>query len=223
MTSEIVSQRNYWNNEADAFQRIYSHEKSNLSNMLDRVFRKDMYERYLFTLENCEPVEKRTFLDVGCGNGLYSIELAKRGAAGVTGIDIAENMLELCGKSARQQGVDDRCEFVQSDLLAYTPDARFNVSIGIGLFDYINNPLDVLRKMRQVTSHKAIVSFPRLWTWRAPVRKLRLSVRGCSVYFYTKGDIDRLMKGAGFEGYSIATVGKLFCVVAYSPREEQNI
>ncbi len=89
MKDEILAQRSYWNNEADAFQRIYTHRKSKLSNVLDSIFRRDMYDRYAFTIKNCEPIQNRTFLDVGCGNGLYSIELAKRGAAKVVGIDIS--------------------------------------------------------------------------------------------------------------------------------------
>ncbi|HSE97545.1 MAG TPA: methyltransferase domain-containing protein [Blastocatellia bacterium] len=221
MNEEIISQRNYWNNEADSFQRIYTHQKSTLSNYLDRVFRKDMYERYVFTIENCAPIPGRTFLDVGCGSGLYSMELARKGARRVTGIDIAENMIDLCKRAAAQNNVEERCTFLQTDLLAWDPAVPFDVSIGIGLFDYISDPLPVLRKMREVTTDKAIMSFPRLWTWRAPIRKARLAMRDCSVFFYTKGQLDSLMREAGFEGYSIATVGKLHCVVAYSKASAQ--
>jgi 2-polyprenyl-3-methyl-5-hydroxy-6-metoxy-1,4-benzoquinol methylase len=216
VNEEILSQRNYWNNEADSFQRIYTHQKSSLSNYLDRVFRKDMYERFIFTIENCAPVAGRAFLDVGCGSGLYSMELARKGARTVTGIDIAENMIELCKRSAREHQFEDRCEFLQTDLLQYAPATPFDVSIGIGLFDYISDPLPVMKKMREVTADKAIMSFPRLWTWRAPIRKARLALRDCSVFFYTKSQIESLMREAGFEAHSVTRVGKLHCVVAYS-------
>jgi 2-polyprenyl-3-methyl-5-hydroxy-6-metoxy-1,4-benzoquinol methylase len=220
MSDEILSQRNYWNNEADSFQRIYTHQKSGFSNTLDRIFRRDMYDRFVFTIENCAPVADRTFLDVGCGSGLYSMELARKGAARVTGIDIAENMVELCKQAAQKESVADRCEFKQTDLLNYNPEARFDVSIGIGLFDYISDALPVIKKMRQVTTDKAVMSFPRFWTWRAPVRKARLALRNCDVFFYTKSDIERLMKEAGFASYTVTTVGKLHCVVAYSTRKQ---
>lgn len=215
MNEEITAQRKYWNSEADTFQRIYTHRKSKLSNALDKIFRKDMYERFTFTIENCEPIRDRTFLDVGCGNGLYSFELARRGAAKVVGIDIAEVMVDLCRQGSVAEHLDDRCSFEQTDLLAYNPDHHFDVSFGIGLFDYIRQPLPVLRKMRDFTDDKVILSFPRFWTWRAPVRKARLSIRGCDVVFYTRARISNLMKDAGFSRHTVTKVGKLFCVVAY--------
>ena len=215
MNNEIQAQRAFWNSEADAFQSIYTHRKSKFFNTLDQIFRKDMYERYQFTIANCEPVKGRTFLDVGCGNALYSLELARKGAAKVVGIDIAEVMIGLCKKSAEAENLSDVCTFIQTDLLEYKPDQKFDVSFGIGLFDYIKNPLPVLTKMREVSTDKAIMAFPRLYTWRAPVRKVRLTLKGCDVYFYSAARINQLMKDAGFSRHELTKVGKLYCVIGY--------
>ena len=215
MNNELQAQRAFWNSEADAFQRIYTHRKSGFANALDRVFRKDMYERFVFTIENCEPIGNRTFLDVGCGNGLYSLELARKGAAKVVGIDIAEVMIDLCKKSSENENLTDRCTFIQTDLLDYNPESTFDVSFGIGLFDYISDPLPVLKKMREVSTDKAIMAFPRLWTWRAPVRKVRLARKGCPVFFYSAARINSLMRDAGFSRHTLTRVGKLYCVVAH--------
>ena len=215
MSNEIQAQRAFWNSEADAFQRIYTHRKSRLANTLDQVFRKDMYERFTFTIANCEPIQGRSFLDVGCGNALYSLELARKGAGKVLGIDISEVMIGLCRLAADGENLSDRCKFLQTDLLDYNPESLFDVSFGIGLFDYISDPLPVLKKMREVSTDKVIGSFPRLWTWRAPVRKVRLARKGCDVFFYSKARLEKLLKDAGFKRWEIAKVGKLYCVVAY--------
>lgn len=215
INEEIQSQMKYWNTEAESFERIYSHEKSSFSNFLDRTFRKDMYERFTFTIEHALPIEQRTFLDVGCGNGLYCLEFAKRGASKVVGLDISLMMLQLCRQSARQAKVENRCTFIQSDLLQYNPESTFDVAIGIGLFDYIRDPFPVLQRMQQVTTDRIIISFPRIWTWRAPIRKIRLSLRRCNVYFYTKDRIAQLMRDAGFARHSIHNVGKLYCVIGF--------
>ena len=215
MSNEIQAQRAFWNSEADAFQSIYTHRKSKFFNTLDQIFRKDMYERYQFTIANCEPIKGRTFLDVGCGNALYSLELGRKGAAKVVGIDIAEVMIGLCRKASDAENLSDRCTFIQTDLLEYHPDSKFDVSFGIGLFDYISDPLPVLKKMREVSTDKVIMAFPRLWTWRAPVRKARLTLKGCDVFFYSAARIGKLMKDAGFSRHELTKVGKLYCVVAY--------
>lgn len=216
MNNEIQAQRAFWNSEADAFQSIYTHRKSKFFNTLDQIFRKDMYERYQFTIANCEPIEGRTFLDVGCGNGLYSLELARRGARKVVGLDIAEVMIGLCKQASVNQNLDDRCTFIQTDLLQWDNSGmKFDVSFGIGLFDYISDPLPVLRQMRELSTDKAIMAFPRLWTWRAPVRKVRLTMKGCDVFFYSAARINKLMKDAGFSRHTLTRVGKLYCVVAH--------
>jgi 2-polyprenyl-3-methyl-5-hydroxy-6-metoxy-1,4-benzoquinol methylase len=215
LSNEIQAQRAFWNSEADAFQRIYTHRKSRFANTLDKYFRKDMYERFAFTIANCEPIKGRTFLDVGCGNALYSLELARKGAAKVVGIDISEVMIGLCKQSSQKENLNDRCTFLQTDLLDYKPESKFDVSFGIGLFDYISDPLPVLKRMREVSADKAIMAFPRLWTWRAPVRKARLAIKGCDVFFYSKARIESLLREAGFGRHTITRVGKLYCVVAY--------
>src|SRR5215510_13672094 len=135
--NEIITQRNYWNREVNDFHTIYSHQKSKFAIYLDQVFRKDMYERFVFTMENSVPITGRSFLDVGCGSGVYSLEFARKGAASVTGLDIAEKMLEVCKQHAQREGLADHCTFIHTDLLEYNADTKYDVSIGIGLFDYI--------------------------------------------------------------------------------------
>jgi|WetSurMetagenome_2_1015567.scaffolds.fasta_scaffold00645_22 cyclopropane fatty-acyl-phospholipid synthase-like methyltransferase len=215
MADQLQQQRDFWNREIAAFDAIYSRKKSRFSSFLDRVFRKDMYQRYEYTLRQAAPVEGRTFLDVGCGTGRYSLELARRKCARVVGIDIAEAMIAECKRLSSAEGLDARTEFLRSDLLDYRPSGTFDVSIGIGLFDYIKNPLPVLEKMRKLTSDRSIVSFPRVFTWRAPVRKVRLGLKGCDVYFYSRAQVERLLKDAGFSRLDVEKVGKLYCVTAH--------
>lgn len=216
MNQELDAQRAFWDREVIAFDSIYSGSKHRLGVCLDRFFRRDMYGRFAYAMKHAEPIRGRTFLDVGCGTGRYALELARRDAQHVVGIDISPNMIRACTDRARTERLDDRTTFREGDILGYDPDAVFDTCLGIGLFDYIRTPLPVLRAMREHIRETAIVSFPRRWTWRAPVRKLRLTYRGCYVRFYTVGDIDRLLRAAGFSRYDLTTVGKLHCVTAYA-------
>jgi len=216
MESELKKQREYWNKTAGNFEAIYSRKKSGLSVFLDKVFRKDMFERFEFTIKNCEPISGRTFLDIGCGTALYSVNLAKKGAHKVIGIDIAENMVEISKKEAEKNNVQQICVFLQSDLLEFKPECNIDVSFGIGLFDYIKNPAPIIKKMQEISKDKAIFAFPRFWTWRAPIRKVRLSLLGCGVYFYPKSKVEKLLKEAGFKRIKIDKIGNLFCAVAFN-------
>jgi SAM-dependent methyltransferase len=54
-------------------------------------------------------------LDLGCGGGLWSIELARRGWK-VTGVDLVPKALRIARERAQKAGVDVR--FVQGDLAA---------------------------------------------------------------------------------------------------------
>lgn len=215
MNQDLLKQKDYWDREVSDFDSIYARSKSKFDNWIDATFRWDMYARFEYTMENAEPIAGRSFLDVGCGSGRYALEFARRGAQRVVGIDIADKMLSVCEQRAREEHLENRTSFVHTDLTQYQPDAQFDVCIGIGLFDYIRVPLPVLTKMREVTSDRAIMSFPRYWTWRAPVRKVRLALRHCAVYFYTKERIDTLIGQAGFKRYTIKQVGQLHCVTAH--------
>ena len=182
---------------------------------LDKIFRRDMYERFEFVIGECEPVRGRSFLDVGCGCGYYCVELARRGAREVVGLDISRKMLELARNLAEREGVADVCTFVQGDLFSYRADTPFNVCLGVGLFDYLQNPLAALCIMKGLARDKLIITFPRLWTWRAPVRKLRLMTKGCPVYFYSGKKIRKLLGEAGIGDFKMKKLGKLCCVVCY--------
>jgi 2-polyprenyl-3-methyl-5-hydroxy-6-metoxy-1,4-benzoquinol methylase len=215
MRDELKKQKIYWNREVDNFDAIYSHNKGLMGNLMDRFVRWDMYKRFEFTMHNSEPIKDCTFLDVGCGTGRYSLEYARQGAHFVVGLDISENMVDTCKKRASEMELSDRTSFAVTDLMDYKPDREFDVCIGIGLFDYIREPIPVIQKMGACVRDKIIVSFPTVWTWKAPVRKIKLGIGKCGVFFYTRNDVRSIIEHAGFRNYSIEKIGQLYCVVAY--------
>ena len=215
LKQELSEQETFWDREAKSLEAIYSHQKSHLGVWVDKTFRWDMYERFRYTMRQAEPIAGRTFLDVGCGTGMYTLELARRQAKKVLGLDISGIMVDICQKRAAQENLEGSTEFIKIDLLRYHPSQNFDVCIGIGLFDYIKKPLPMLAKMRLAIRDCAILSFPRKGTWRAVLRKIRLKVKKCQVYFYRRSEIDGLLREAGFKGYHLEEIGQLFVVTAY--------
>ena len=180
-----------------------------------------MYERFLRTLDECDPLDGKLVLDVGCGSGQYAAALADGGAGEVVGLDFAANMLQLATANARQASVADRCRFIAGDFLTYPFGRRFDYVIAVGFFDYVGEPRPFLRRAREVTQGKFIATFPRLLTWRAPLRKMRLTLRGCPVFFYRRRRIVDLMGQAGWTVGRFEVCGKIYWVTAQptSPRE----
>jgi 2-polyprenyl-3-methyl-5-hydroxy-6-metoxy-1,4-benzoquinol methylase len=214
MNKALRRQKEYWDRQVSQFDAIYSHRKGYLGNLLDRLLRWDMYERFNYTMRQSQPVQGRRFLDVGCGTGRYSLEYALQGAALVVGIDVSENMIATSSERAKELNVTGTTRFMQADLLSYNPDSPFHVCVGIGLFDYIRDPLPVMKKMRDSVEDKVIMSFPTIWTWKAAARKLQLSMKGCEVFFYTESSLRRLLKEAGFSSCTLEKIGQLYCVTA---------
>ncbi len=217
--------KEYFDAEADAFDAIYSGEKSRFAAWLDRVLRADMRARFHEAMRECGDVRGVEILDVGCGSGRYAVELAKRGAL-VTGVDTAGEMLAIARRIAREGGLLDRCRFIEGDLASITPGRTFSVTLAIGFFDYTADPLSYLLKMRALTRGRLIATFPRLWTWRAPVRKIRLALSGCPVRFYTRRRVEDLLRESGWQSWNVRKIGKLHFVIAttleYDPGRNAN-
>jgi predicted RNA methylase len=206
----------FWNQIATEFDAIYTGDnKSPFSRKMDQVFRKDIYQRFDWVMEKSGNVNGRTICDIGCGSGRFVSELARRGAEHVTGVDVAPNMLVLARNLVTKDGVADKCDFVQADVLDWKTDRTFDETIAIGFWDYIQDPPERLRIIRAMTKDKFLSAWPRFWTWRMPVRKVRLQyIGGCPVYFFRKPQVVKLIEDAGFQVQSCETVGKLFCVEA---------
>lgn len=206
----------FWNDIASEFDAIYTgNNKSGLSRMLDRVFRKDIYQRFDWVMAKSGDVRGKTICDIGCGSGRFVTEFAKRGAQHVTGVDVAPDMLKLARQLVAQDGTADTCDFAEGDVLNWKTNQKFDLTIAIGFWDYIMEPPERLRIIRSFTNQQFLSAWPRFWTWRMPVRKVRLQyIRGCPVYFFRKAQVYKMLEDAGFDVVSCETIGKLHCVDA---------
>ena len=209
---------NHFDSTAREFDTICSGTgKGRLSRWLDARLRSDMYERFRLTVEAATEIENASVLDVGCGSGRFMAPIAEKGAS-VMGLDPAPNMIELAREHCAERGVAERCEYVVSDVRSWETDRRFDVVLGIGLFDYLTEPLAELTRMVGLADRRVVLSFPRRWTWRAPVRKIRLGLQGCPVFFYGRQRVRDLVREAGGEIEEFKVVGKLYFVTCRPAR-----
>jgi len=199
-STETDQVQRYFDRAAVAFDALYAEDTSGpVMRFVNRTWRRDIYERFLLTLEHVRQNDLKSVLDVGCGSGRYARALVELGVQHVTGVDVAPGMVDL----ARRQVADlvaagASVDLVVSDFASFRTDRRFDAVLAMGFFDYIADPVPVLARMRELATHSVLVSFPSVSWYRTPIRKARYAIKHCPVHFYTPEDIRLLSLEAGF-------------------------
>jgi len=181
----------------------------------NRVFRRGLRQRWDATMRRAFPVEGKTFLDVGCGTGIYGLTLARAGAKHVTGIDFAPGMIELARHLAAQEGLSDRCTFLLGDFMTLPLGEKSDLVIAMGVFDYLREPRDFWEKMIAQSRGLVIGSFPGHGWLREPIRKLRYRRKGLPVYFYHQLEVEALGQVPGLKRYEIDVFGAGYVLAGY--------
>lgn len=204
--------------EADAarFDAIYDDRKGPLDRFMDTVWRGVVRRRFEVVLERLEPMAGKAILDVGCGSGRYCLAYAQRGAARVVGVDFAPAMIALAQEHARRLGVAERCDFRLGAFPAAVADGPFDAATAMGFFDYVEDPVPLLSRMRELTRGTLIMSFPKAREWRVPLRRLRFRLAGCPLFLYSAARVREVLGAAGIAGCDWIELDRDYVVVALS-------
>jgi ubiquinone/menaquinone biosynthesis C-methylase UbiE len=147
-------------------------------------------------LEFLAPLAGMRILDAGCGDGVYSVAAAARGAR-VTGVDLAEDMLALARERSAAQGV--KVDWRRGDVLSLPfPDASFDLAIAVTLLCLVADPRRAVRELARVLvpgGRLVIGDLHRRSLWAAKRR-----VRGWSgdtfwrgAHFWSVSELQRLL------------------------------
>lgn len=93
---------------------------------MNNGFTKNTLNEVDFVMEELGLEPGGSILDIGCGTGRHSIELAKRGYR-MTGVDLSAGMLEEARKAAALAQV--QVEWIQCDAVKYSAAAAFDAVI----------------------------------------------------------------------------------------------
>ena len=210
MNSQVA---NFFHGYAADFDSIYGTSGGLVNAVVNRLFRKSMKSRFVKTLEACEPIAGRQFLDVGCGPGHYSVALARMGARAVLGVDFAARMLEIARERAQVAGVADEVRFEQLDFLTHTFQETFDCVIVMGFMDYVADARTAVTRVLDLARDKAFFSFPAAGGFLAWQREFRYRGR-CPLFLYSRPQIERLFADIGGVSASIEKIDRDFFVTA---------
>jgi len=204
MSGQELKVERFFSSFAPQWDTLYGAKRSTLWRLFDATFRRDVYERYAFTLAAMGPdLRGKSVLDAGCGNGIYCFEAAKRGAARVLGVDVAPGMIQVARQGAEADKSRAVCEFRTGQFPQFAAtlagQEKFDFVILTGVLDYIEDTSGFLRAFRPITRGAVIASVPERQPLRYFLRRTRYRwLKRPDVYHYTRGQVDRMFADAGF-------------------------
>lgn len=89
------------------------------------------------------------WLDMGCGTGKQTIALAKGGCV-VTAVDASEQSLSALMETAEREGVADRIETMQGDMVSFEPERSFDRAIASYSLYYATDPTKLFAKLSRL-------------------------------------------------------------------------
>ena len=118
----------------------------------DLMTRQDLWRRQIARLLEHVPTPPERILDLGCGPGVSSFELAERSGAQVMGLDFSERMIERAqSRHAQDFAHLKRLTFLRGDACELAlPDQSVDLVTGHSFLYLVHDRAAVLREVRRV-------------------------------------------------------------------------
>jgi SAM-dependent methyltransferase len=106
-----------------------------------------------------DKITGKVVIDFGCGEGSEAVEMARRGAKKVIGIDMREDVLESGRTKAAAAGVQDHCFFASSTK------QLADIVVSLDAFEHFADPEAILSVMNKLLSPtgEVLASFGPTW------------------------------------------------------------
>jgi len=205
-SNDITDITSFFDNYAEDFSSIYKEDikkRSSFNKMMDQLYRKDIEIRFDTTIALTKKDSIRSILDIGCGPGHFVVKFLEQGKD-VTAIDIAPSMLEITKKRVELMQINSNFESILADYSEYQFPNKFDAACVMGFFDYVQDPVGILKKLLGEINKEIYMYFPDDNGWLAWQRKLRYNLRNCPLYLYSRNYLDNCLKEA--DCYDLAEI-----------------
>jgi 2-polyprenyl-6-hydroxyphenyl methylase/3-demethylubiquinone-9 3-methyltransferase len=112
-------------------------------------------------IDGLAQVQGKKIVDIGCGGGILSEAMAKKGAD-VLGIDLALKPLQVATLHAQQEGVDVTYQRMSAEALSETHSGQFDVLTCMEMLEHVPNPLLVVQACSRLVKPGGWVFFSTL-------------------------------------------------------------
>lgn len=114
-------------------------------------------------LAGAEGLRGKTVLDVGCGGGILAESMARRGAAQVLGIDLADKPLKVAQLHALEAGVENLdYREVSAEALSQEQPASFDLVTCMEMLEHVPDPASIVRACASLVKPGGQVVFSTL-------------------------------------------------------------
>jgi len=201
---DIKDIKKFFNSYSKGFSSIYTEDdqsRSIFNKLIDKWFRKAVYRRYEITLSETQKDSINSVLDVGCGPGHHTIAFLHQGKE-VTALDVADEMVDLTKEKVAKFNSNASCKYVVSDYMTHSFDEQFDAICVMGFFDYVSDPVTVLKKLLSEARKEIYISIPNERGLLGLQRRIRYWLKNCPLYSYSRDRLEGCLRDAGCLEYT---------------------
>jgi 2-polyprenyl-6-hydroxyphenyl methylase/3-demethylubiquinone-9 3-methyltransferase len=154
------------------------------------------------------PLAGKNVIDIGCGGGVLSEAMAKKGAK-VTGIDLSEKALKVADLHSLESGVEVRYKHIAAEDMALAEQGQFDVVTCMEMLEHVPDPASIVRAAAALVKPGGHLFFstlnrnPKSYLFAVIGAEyiLRMLPRGTHDYgkFITPAELSQFVRQAGLQ------------------------
>lgn len=178
------------------------------------------------------PLAGKTVVDIGCGGGILSESMAKKGAK-VTGIDLSEKALKVADLHSLESGVQVRYEMISAEQLAAREPASYDVVTCMEMLEHVPDPAAVVQACATLVKPGGHVFFstinrnPKAYLFAVIGAEylLRMLPKGTHDYakFITPAELAQSIRNAGLTLETLKGMGYNPLTKMYSLNQDTDV
>lgn len=171
------------------------------------AFAHTLEQEAIFGLADVKPGERA--VDVGCGTGIYALELARRGLR-VVGIDASSEMIAIAREKFREAGLPGFWVCGSAEALPFRSQSA-DLAVAVTSLCFVSEPDRAVAEMQRVIAPGGRIVLGELnrWSWWALVRRLKGLVKDTiynRAHFWSRRELARLLRRNGLVPRAVRVV-----------------